>query len=306
LGSGALALDAALLAVERGLEVAGLVEVLPEPVGPADKVARLSELSVAVLGGCTVERAEGTQDGVGGLVVRRNGAEARIDCDTVVMALGAVPAVELASVAGCKLRYDGSLGGFVPVLAGDGSASVAGIDCAGDCAGVTHGGDEAYRLAWMRSLMAAGQDRAMACICEEVTRGELLGIKPPRYLGCVSNKIAARDSRSLLRDGPFNPDQIKRLTRAGMGPCQGRRCREQVALMLALQSGAPVGSVPLASYRAPVRPLPLQVLADGAETADMRDGWDVWFGIRRQWVPYEQIGTPAEDALLAAGGTSHA
>ena len=28
-------------------------------------------------------------------------------------------------------------------------------------------------------------------------------------------------------------DQVKRLTRAGMGPCQGRRCREQVAALRA-------------------------------------------------------------------------
>jgi hypothetical protein len=150
--------------------------------------------------------------------------------------------------------------------------------------------------------------QAPVCICEEVTRGEFLGIQPPRYLGCTSNKMAARDGKTLLEDGPLNPDQIKRLTRAGMGPCQGRRCREQIALLLAIDSGTGVENIPLASYRAPVRPLPLHLLADRAETDSMRHGWDVWFGIRTQWIPYDAIGTDEEAALLAAGrgGNMHA
>jgi hypothetical protein len=258
-----------------------------------------------------------------------------VDCDTVCLAIGAVPAIELAGVAGCRLGYRGDLGGHVPVLEAGGTTSVAGIFCAGDCGGLAKeavcedqgkaaaraaaawlgrpadalpfpspkGQDrDAYRLAWMRALLATGGMQTPVCLCEEVTRAELLGVKPPRYLGCASEKMAARDGKSLLRDGPFNPDQIKRLTRAGMGPCQGRRCREQIALLLALESGADLATVPLASYRAPVRPLPLGLLADTAETLDMRAGWDVWFGIRTQWIPYAQIGTDAEAALLAGGG----
>jgi hypothetical protein len=158
----------------------------------------------------------------------------------------------------------------------------------------------AYRLAWMRALQATGGLQAPVCLCEEVTRGELLGVQPPRYLGCQSSKMAARDSESLRADGPLNPDQIKRLTRAGMGPCQGRRCREQIALLLAIAGEQDVGAVPLARYRAPVRPLPLEVLADQEESADMQAFWDVWFGIPTQWIPYADIGTPAEEAILAS------
>jgi hypothetical protein len=157
-------------------------------------------------------------------------------------------------------------------------------------------------------LLENGGMKAPVCLCEDVDRGELLGIQPPRYLGCRSDKMAARDANSLLEDGPLNPDQIKRLTRAGMGPCQGRRCREQIAMLLSLQAGAPLSAIPLASYRAPVRPLPLSVLADPAQTQDMREQWDVWFGIRTQWIPYDVIGTEAEAEFIAAGrgGNMHA
>jgi hypothetical protein len=57
-----------------------------------------------------------------------------------------------------------------------------------------------------------------------------------------------------------------------------------------------------------VRPLPLALLADSAQTQDMIEQWDVWFGIRTQWVPYDVIGTDAEDAFVAGGrgGNMHA
>ena len=78
--------------------------------------------------------------------------------------------------------------------------------------------------------------------------------------------------------------------------------------MLAVASGRSPADIPLAGYRAPVRPLPLSVLADANEPPDMRTQWDVWFGIRAQWVPYDIIGTDAEAAFLAAGsgGNMHA
>jgi thioredoxin reductase len=339
LGSGDMAAEAALSALDRGLEVDCLVEVLPEPQAAPHLLAELGARNVAIRTDTTIVRADSDATGVTGAIVTRKGEDApeRLACDTICLAIGAVPSIELAGVAGCRLGFRGDLGGHVPLLGADGASSVAGIFCVGDCAGlaaeamceaqgraaaravaawlgtpampaagepVTPSGADssAYRMAWMRALLAAGGMQAPVCLCEEVSRAELLGIAPPRYLGCASEKMAARDSKSLLRDGPLNPDQIKRLTRAGMGPCQGRRCREQIALLLALASDTAPAAIPLASYRAPVRPLPLSLLADMAETPDMQAGWDVWFGIPTQWIPYAQIGTEAETALLAAGG----
>ena len=155
-----------------------------------------------------------------------------------------------------------------------------------------------YRLDWMRMLLAVGSPEVLACQCEGVTRGDLLGVRPPRYLGAPANP---RDLGTLLGDGPVNQDQIKRLTRACMGACQARRCREQVALMMALGAGVAPATIPLAGYRAPVRPLPLSVLADAAEPAAMADNWNVWFGISTQWISYDDIGTPREDEQLRAG-----
>ena len=91
-----------------------------------------------------------------------------------------------------------------------------------------------------------------------------------------------------------------------MGQCQGRRCRDQVACLLAEQQHVSLSAVPVASYRAPVRPIPLRVLADWQERGDMAAGWDVWFGIPTQWTPYAMIGTPEEAEHVAGlGGNMH-
>jgi hypothetical protein len=102
-------------------------------------------------------------------------------------------------------------------------------------------------------------------------------------------------------DGPLNQDQVKRITRAGMGPCQGRRCREQVALLLAEQAQVPVGEIPLPSYRPPIRPLPLSVLWPRDEPPEMQDQWVSWFGIPTQFAPHWTSTVEAREGLAFVG-----
>jgi thioredoxin reductase len=331
LGSGDLAMETAQLAQSRGLTVAALAEVLPYAQSDA-----AAALDIPLHTNTTILRAE--SDGLtlnAAILGTPDGTEQRIACDTIVLAIGTVPAIELAAAAGCRTTFRGQAGGHIPILTPEHATTRPAIFAAGDCAGLAdpaacqtqaraaaHAAADhiahkppphtptaqpepaldttTYRLAWMRALLAATPPETPACLCEDVTRADLLGIRPPRYLNCVPRTVPARNSATLLQDGPLNPDQIKRLTRAGMGLCQGRRCREQIALMLALDSNTTPAAIPLATYRAPVRPLPLSVLAD----PQSMPGWDVWFGIRSQWIPYDAIGTPAEATLPT--GNMHA
>ncbi len=325
LGSGALARTAVELAREQGLSVAGLVEVRPQAQAEID--------GVPLFANHVLLRAEGDEAGVRAAVLAPvgGGPEIRIECDTICLALGRVPNIELLDVLGARLAFHPERGGFVPDAAPP-ATSLADVFAAGDAAGLGPIDDPTFAAAtgraaaraalglshppvaypanpachdyqrdWMRALVAAGGLEVMACQCEEVTRADLLGVQPPRYLGDRPPAMAARDLGSLLGDGPVNQDQIKRLTRAGMGACQGRRCREQVSLLLALGSNASVDAIPLPSWRAPVRPLPLSVLAAGDETRAMRKHWDGWFGISKQWTPYADIGTEREDWVANFG-----
>jgi thioredoxin reductase len=319
LGSGDLAVQTATLALNRGLEVAALVEVRSAP--QAD-VSALVARGVEVITGHAIQEARGTAEGVASAILADvgSGNQRAVSCDTIVLAIGAVPVVELADVAGARLRRSDA-GAYVPTV----ENAPDGVFFAGDCAGL--GGDaavdgrviarsvmrslghevtaaepsvrtplapadtDAYHMEWMRALIAAGGLDVVACSCEEVTRRDVLTVQPPRYLGAP---IDRRDISTLTQDGPVNQDQIKRLTRACMGPCQARRCREQVAMLLAIGADVPLAQVALAGYRAPVRPLPLGVLAAADESPEMAEGWNVWFGIRKQWIPYADIGTERE------------
>src|SRR5207249_1496184 len=55
--------------------------------------------------------------------------------------------------------------------------------------------------------------------------------------------------------------EVKRISRAGMGVCQGRGCRPIVAGLLASRTDHLIADIPLTSFRPPVRPLPLSALA---------------------------------------------
>jgi len=148
----------------------------------------------------------------------------------------------------------------------------------------------AYWQQWLQSLVHVGGWEVNVCQCEEVTRRELVEVKPPRYLKWDSPQMNARSLETILGDGPVNQDQIKRLTRAGMGPCQSRRCREQVGLLLAQSAGTTIDRIPLPSFRPPLRPLPLNVLWPADEPPAMREQWVSWFGIPTQFSPHWEAG----------------
>jgi hypothetical protein len=286
LGSHDLALETALLAMDKGLEVAGLVEVRALPQGNASLIDRLKAAGVSIH--CSSYPVD-TRSGIDGVeqVILASGEE--IACDTIVMGIGLVPMIELHDAAGGARRFEPRRGGYVPV--GDGAISAVGL-CAGLAdSGFDHG---AYRLDWLDALGGACSGETVICQCEEMTLADLVGVQPPRYLDRPP-ALRNRSLKTLLKDGPVNQDQIKRLTRSGMGQCQGRRCRDQVAMILAIESGSELADLPLATHRAPVRPLPLGVIADWEEGEAMREGWDVWMGIPSQWIPYADIGTPFEE-----------
>jgi thioredoxin reductase len=332
LGSGTLGLETARLALERGIEVAGVVDVSSKIRGPAELREKLAARGVPLFLSHTVEAVEGEKE-VGAIRLVRVDPEGRpvagtqrtAVCDTVCLAQGLIPNVELAYLMGCRLSYVPALGGWVPDRDGDMQTSVEGVYVVGDGGGVHEdmitrpsvardqgrlaaiavaeargavdrsraralkqelsgtfdragdaGGPGIDKDPWLRSLVAAGGMGVVVCQCEGVTRQELVEVSPPRYLGGSARQWETK-LPTILEAGPAHPDLLKRLTRAGMGHCQGRRCREQVAMLLADATGIEVSGVPLASYRPPVRPVPLKILSAGDEPAPVRERWASWF-----------------------------
>ena len=80
----------------------------------------------------------------------------------------------------------------------------------------------------------------LICRCEEVTRAEIL---------------------QAIKEGARTINDIKRRTRAGMGLCQGKTCRRLIQRILAQESDQEVDEIMPSTFRPPVRPIPLDVLA---------------------------------------------
>lgn len=259
-GGGALAMQAEAAARAAGLDVAQRIAA-PAPL--------------RILG----------REVVAGLAWRQDGAWHETACDTVVLAVDTVPMVDLPDLLGCAITWDPARGGFAPVVDAQGGSSLEGIAILGEAAGTA----PSQRAAWLDLALAA--DDALVCACEEVSAADLRALRPPRYLD------AEGPEAGLAQLGPPNQDQVKRLTRAGMGPCQGRRCREGVHALLSREKPAP-----LASHRAPLRPLPLAVLAALEEDPALRANWTGWFGIAAQWLPHWEPAPP--DAEYIGGRLS--
>jgi NADPH-dependent 2,4-dienoyl-CoA reductase/sulfur reductase-like enzyme len=251
--------------------------------------------------------------------------EQKIACDGIVLAIGTTPVIDLIDAAGGKVAFQAERGGYAPILDASQRTSIADVYAVGDCAGIwaaktrdraiaeaeaaravsaldTAATDDraepppapeydisAYRLAWVRASIVEARAEFHVCQCEEVTAREILEIRPPRYLDWQNERRNDRSLSALLGEGPPNPDQVKRLTRAGMGPCQGRRCREQVAALLALGAAQPLSAIPLAGYRAPTRPMPLSMTMHVPEAPEQAEHWDTWFGMHAQWVPFWEV-----------------
>ena len=83
---------------------------------------------------------------------------------------------------------------------------------------------------------------------------------PNKTIVCRCEDITLEEIQEWIERGYRDIEEIKRLTRAGMGPCQGRTCRAHILRELARATGMTQGDVQ-PSYRPPVKPVSLKTLA---------------------------------------------
>jgi NAD(P)H-nitrite reductase large subunit len=77
------------------------------------------------------------------------------------------------------------------------------------------------------------------CRCEEIKKGEII---------------------DTLEKGHTDMNEIKRITRAGMGLCQGKTCKRLVSRIIADFTGQNIADITPSTFRPPVRPIKLKFL----------------------------------------------
>lgn len=78
---------------------------------------------------------------------------------------------------------------------------------------------------------------------------------------CRCEEITLEDIKSAILQGAETFDDVKRLTRSGMGICQAKTCRTVISELIAEIKAKSVAEIPIPRLRMPLRPLPIRVLA---------------------------------------------
>lgn len=80
---------------------------------------------------------------------------------------------------------------------------------------------------------------------------------------CRCSDITLEEVRKLIKEGYTTFDEIKRITRAGMGPCQGRTCGQLILNEISKITGKNVRDLKIQTYRPPVIGVELRKIAEG-------------------------------------------
>lgn len=85
---------------------------------------------------------------------------------------------------------------------------------------------------------------------------------PDEAMICLCERVKAGDIRKLIHSGVTNLNQIKAITRAGMGPCGAKTC-ENLILQLLREEGIPIETVVPNTKRPLFIEVPLEKFPDG-------------------------------------------
>lgn len=208
----------------------------------------------------------------------------RIETSLLLTHFGVIPDSHLSRCTGCDHRWDDAQLCWRPVADEWGNSSIEGISIVGDGAGI--GGAvaarHAGRIAGFESARALGRidakQRDDAAQADQRWMREDLRVrpflealfKPPaallnqpadETLVCRCEEITAGEIRNAIHEGHRDTNQIKFLTRCGMGPCQGRQCDNAMSQIVAKELGIEVKDAGGYRIRPPIRPLTIEQLA---------------------------------------------
>lgn len=82
---------------------------------------------------------------------------------------------------------------------------------------------------------------------------------------CRCNDVTVEEIEALIDEGVTDIEELKRLLRIGMGPCQGRTCIPLVLSILGRRTGKSPDEIPVPRARVPVRPVRVEVLVGGGD-----------------------------------------
>lgn len=248
-----------------GLAVTALVDLRTAATDAgADVAAALAAANVEIIPGATILGSVGSRRVKALRILTADGVTRSLDTDLVAMAARPEPVVTLAAQAGLPIGFEPRLAEWIPT-ADRGDVLVTGhvtgltddalIAAGGVLAGhMAASGEVPAGMPEYRERVAATRDalperpdapvpvgrKAFVCVCEDVTAKELVqGVK----------------------EGFDSLETLKRYSTVTMGPCQGKQCHGNANRVTAAVCGVTRDVTGLTTFRPPVQPVPLAVLA---------------------------------------------
>ncbi|WJL96371.1 FAD-dependent oxidoreductase [Microbacterium sp. ET2] len=259
----------------------------------ADGVRYLAELTarrVPIITGAAVVGLEGDPAaGVSRATIGRIDEEGRMtrelrsfDVDAVCLGYGFLPGNDLARSLGCRHEVDAARGALRTVTDDEGRTSLESVFAIGDAAGV-RGAKFAQAQAKLAAAairrdlrgepsgaprQAAADARRQAAFQRAVNTlfaAPVLTdqLARPDTVVCRCEGTTHGDLAESMTDGVTTAGAVKRVTRAGMGKCQGRYCGPVLTAMQAARTGVAVAERSGFAPQAPVKPVPLGDVAQG-------------------------------------------
>ncbi|MDM8555853.1 NAD(P)/FAD-dependent oxidoreductase [Desulfococcaceae bacterium HSG7] len=213
------------------------------------------------------------------------GRNRQVSADTLWLHDGVIPHTQLTRQLECDHLWNPIQRYWHPQTDKWGESSVTGIFAAGDTACVQgaiiaeiQGRLAALEIACqLGKLSRKDRDKTAAPLRRKLKREmsvrpflehlfqpnhDFLAPSHGQTLVCRCEEITADQIRHAVSSGCRNTNQVKAQTRCGMGPCQGRMCSLTTAEIIAHERQADTGTVGAYRVRPPVKPIPLNELAD--------------------------------------------
>lgn len=213
-----------------------------------------------------------------------DGKKLNFSVELLLLHFGVIPNTHIFRLAGCTMQWNAEQRYWYPACDNWGRTNFERIFAAGDGAGVSG----ALAAEYKGQLTALEVSRCLGIIPayerddlaepilkalnhDALPRPFVDALYAPGVSGsyftddtvlCRCENVTVADVRQAVSEGVHEVNEMKIVTRCGMGPCQGRMCGPALAEIIAAELDVTPDQAGLLTIRPPLKPVPLEEVAE--------------------------------------------